>query len=909
LHGWAGEDVLLRADHFFWLLGSAVQKTADGLLRSLLHSALLGFSRSEVPNKLEAINTICAPRPQIAAHSVWSRSELRDMLIRLTSVSGVKFFFQVDALDECEPQDDLGDLVTAILWISQLPNAKLCVSHRPWAVFTRNFEYTPTLFLDRLTLRDMENYVRGRLTRVEVDAGLYSDFQDHTQSTERLIRNLAHAAEGVFLWIELITKAICSEIRKGKRGEQLVQVMADFPPDLDKYFHSLVFDRIGRSSRNIKDTAAALKLAMKINVFEQSPGVLQTPDSGAKSPFARSFTNFWLLSGDRLKPGFSWREYESIVQPCTELMLNQTASFLEETCKDLLVLNRTTRNVDFLHRTVSDFLTDHQADAALEEEMPTHFSDKDFILDLAKLRCICILREVQTDLLAITSALDHILLKFQHLSHLDAHASWLLTCESLTILQMQKVGYRGHGNCFIAGMSARCVKAGLGMTVIEMYKHLPSLVYTRDVYQLDTLGEILQATTNTDIRSPDPLLYRWIMEHGCNPNAHMQNWPYWWAQRYPFVPDISDAELDWCTRTTWQAWLGEAYLQIKRRGESVDAASTGQIGNMLDKQKQWLGALVDLLLPYGADPHCMICVTDHERDSEPAYRSDEGPKNCNYVGLEWLLEQIVPADSIVRIRKLRSVCSDARTSFVLRLNQQKRAIRSLSISERNLSTVSPSSSTNYRYRFTKIDLQEYFFHDSAVNDLTISLCESCSNQFEAALATWCIECQGLASLCLDCCLLKASEVPGLVCPCNNLTVPRGSRNDDHTSVIFVWESEDFRHQRRESGRALRGYADLLHERHPTDQAITVLKEWYSKNPIEAGLSFEEAIRDIATLPQSSGQHQTSEYDRAEGALADLHPRHTSKRSMSGTEDSEVASKRHMSVATGRGSQAIVTSEV
>jgi hypothetical protein len=290
-----------------------MQKTIEGLLRSLLHSALLSFSRSDIPNKLETIKDICSLRSQIDVHSAWSRSALREMFIRLTSVAGVKFFFLVDALDECEPQDDLGDLVHEILRISNLPNVKICVSHRPWEIFTRNFEHAPTLRLDRLTLRDMETYVRGRLTSVEADVGRHSDFHDQTQPSEDLICDLANAAEGVFLWTELVTKATSSEMRKGKRIEQLFQVMADFPTDLDKYFHELVFGRIGKSNRNIKDTAAALKLAVKINTSEQNSGVHREE----KSPFARSFMNFWLLSEDRLKPGFSWQEYECIVQPGT----------------------------------------------------------------------------------------------------------------------------------------------------------------------------------------------------------------------------------------------------------------------------------------------------------------------------------------------------------------------------------------------------------------------------------------------------------------------------------------------------------------------------------------------------------------------------------------------------------------
>jgi hypothetical protein len=467
LQGWAAGNILLRADHFFWLLGSNVQKTVDGLLRSLLHSLLLSLSRSTLPIKLEAINHICTPRSQMDAHCAWSRSELREMLIRFTSVPGVKSFLLVDALDECEPQDHLGDIANEILRISQLPNVKLCVSHRPWEVFTRRFTHASILHLDSLTLYDMETYVRDRLTDAESEVDSNSDFHNRTEPTEKLIHNLAHAAEGVFLWTELITNAICSEIRKGRRGEQLVQVMDDFPTDLDHYFHRLIFDRIGRSSRNIKDTAAALRLAVEINTSEQ--GILV----GEKFPFARSFINFWLLSNDHVRPGFSWQDYERIVMPDFGHMLSHTASYLEETCKDLLVLNKWNENVDFIHRTAFDFLTDQETHAALEENVPGHFSDPDFMSNLAKLRCMFIVRQDRTSRSQILEPLDKILEIYQRWSHLDTYRSWLLTCESLTISQLQKhrTDAIKYPEYHIGGMPARCVKAGLGRVVLEMYKH------------------------------------------------------------------------------------------------------------------------------------------------------------------------------------------------------------------------------------------------------------------------------------------------------------------------------------------------------------------------------------------------------------------------------------------------------
>jgi hypothetical protein len=840
LHEWAGEDVLLRADHFFWLLGSAVQKTVGGLLRSLLHSLLLSLSRSTFPGKREAIKNICAPRSQMDAHCVWSRGELREMLIRFTSVPGLKSFLLVDALDECEPQDHLGDVANEILRISQLPNVKLCVSQRPWEIFTGKFTHASILRLDGLTLYDMETYVRDRLTDVESEIGLSSDFQDQSQLTENLIRNLAHAAEGVFLWTELITKAICSEMRKGKRGDQLVQVMADFPTDLDEYFHKLIFDRIGRSSRNVKDTAAALKLAVKINTFEQG-----RESRYGNAPFARYFINFWLLSNDHLKPGFSWQDYECIVQPDTKLMLSHTATYLEETCKDLLVLNKSDETVDFLHRTVYDFLTDKKTHAALEEDVPDHFLDPDFIDNLAKLRCMFIVREDRTSRCETSEPLRIILDIYQERSHLDAYMPWLLTCESLTISYLRKhctyalnlADYR------LVGMPALCMKAGLGRFVLEMYKENPHEAIERDKAHTDLLGQLVHVLTKSESRNPDPAFIRHVLEFGCDPNACIGKRPGRIYEQHFFESKASlntHSRLQRCSRTTWQAWLGETYLLTQRR---VDEESLEQRGKLLEERKLWFGGLVDLLLRYGADPHSTICITDHEK--EP-YGIDGDA--CNQVNFEELLEHIVPAESLMQLQDLRILCCDSQISHTLRRNRQKRAMKSLLTSEQNLLTGLP---VNMMPMPNKEDLGRTFLY-SFTGALNLGNCNECvvehsDPKIEAALVVWCVECQSLSYFCLKCSRLRPDEVPDLVLPCSRSVVSLASRDEGHASVVFVWEYSQFRFENDQTART-KDYADLLHKRYPINRAITFLKDWYSKNPIESDLTFEEAICGIATLP-------------------------------------------------------------
>lgn len=263
LQSWADDAILLRSDHFFWILGAPMQKSIEGLLRDILHSMLLGLSQCVDSETISTIKHVCASRWQsTTATSVWSIRELKQMLTRLSSVPGVKSFILIDALDECEPQDRLNHLANEILWLSQLPNVKLCVSCRPWNVFTRKFEHNISLRLDQLTRRDMETYIGARLKE---ERAWNTEFRDETRAAKQLIQNIARSAEGVFLWTELVVTAMCSEIRKGSNVKRLSQIISDFPSDLDEYFHRLIFDRIGRSRRNVADTAAALKLALVIH--------------------------------------------------------------------------------------------------------------------------------------------------------------------------------------------------------------------------------------------------------------------------------------------------------------------------------------------------------------------------------------------------------------------------------------------------------------------------------------------------------------------------------------------------------------------------------------------------------------------------------------------------------------------
>jgi hypothetical protein len=445
LQTWTKGATLVRAEHFFWIMGDHTQKTREGLLRHLLYCSLLALRSAVVGNDFQLAKHVCGSRWDSNTHlRPWSYEQLRDMMLRLASSSNIKVFYLIDALDESDPQDRLWELAGEVLKLSQLPNFKLCVSCRPWSAFVQQFQHAQTLHLDQLTYKDMELYIKNRLADSGGEVDLCSEFR-YASQTARAIKfasDVAHSSEGVFLWTELVLKALVSEIRKHGDFAYLEETLLEFPVGLDEYFQRFILERIATTRQNTSDTAAALMLGLKI-----SKGLNR--ETHDKSPEPRSFINFWLLRGGYLKPGFSWTDHEDTWYSPEDAkrMVRQTGDFLEETCKDLLVLvdRRSDESgeyseffwdVEFLHRTVADFLYGDRVRLILEQQSPDLFNDESFIVRLGKLRCMYLFRESMMGCGAAEEVFSRMALASQQL--LSRDRAWLLKCEALMIERHQK---------------------------------------------------------------------------------------------------------------------------------------------------------------------------------------------------------------------------------------------------------------------------------------------------------------------------------------------------------------------------------------------------------------------------------------------------------------------------------------
>lgn len=181
--------------HFIWNSGTKMQRSIEGLLRSLLFQ-ILDRNRT-------LMDGILQNKPELSRFEYpgdWSNAELKDTLVQsITShTQGLCIF--VDGLDEIDRKEspfDLVDLVKDLASVSTGNGIKLCVSSRPEPSFNTTLKLVPSLRLQDLTFGDMKTYAKHFIENkchFTFDTGL---------AAAKFSHEVAVRAEGVFLWAAL----------------------------------------------------------------------------------------------------------------------------------------------------------------------------------------------------------------------------------------------------------------------------------------------------------------------------------------------------------------------------------------------------------------------------------------------------------------------------------------------------------------------------------------------------------------------------------------------------------------------------------------------------------------------------------------------------------------------------------
>ncbi|KAI0972297.1 hypothetical protein F4678DRAFT_57253 [Xylaria arbuscula] len=277
---WSGTDQLVIARYFFWNSGMPLEKSQEGLLRSLLFDILR--SLPELASTIQkAKNGYGTPVPFTDR---WSRQELLKILELVSQIHlPVKFCLFIDGLDEYK--GDTSELLGLIQKLASTPSIKLCVSGRPWTEFVDAFggEENFVLKLEDLTRRDIRFYVDDSLHSNQRFVALAKDETAYIDLADEVVSK----AQGVFLWVKLAIRSLLQGATYADNLSDMRKRVEELPDDLDAFYEAILADV---PSRYLQKTALTARVMLAtdrplhLGLLYFIDDIISDPDFAVKAP-------------------------------------------------------------------------------------------------------------------------------------------------------------------------------------------------------------------------------------------------------------------------------------------------------------------------------------------------------------------------------------------------------------------------------------------------------------------------------------------------------------------------------------------------------------------------------------------------------------------------------------------------
>ncbi|PVH92937.1 hypothetical protein DM02DRAFT_575040 [Periconia macrospinosa] len=335
LRTWARRGRLHIATFYFWGPGSTIQRSRNGLLRALLHQLL-----SERPELISAV----APRRhmffsllevrQASFNPEWSWTELCECFYRFASYArqtNTRVALFIDGLDEYGGNTE--ELTSFLLDLHRDFDLKLCVSSRPWNVFTDAFRQSASLTMERLTGPDIEIYVEQKLCKSPAIEDLRFVMP---KEIDQLISEIKTKAKGVFLWVVLVVEQLIQTSREDPRFGSIREVFDGLPDELETLYNRIL-GQIGTEKQLIASRLYQLVMEWKRTWNGQIPAIFLWLAINIADPTDRS-----------VYPGLDMEE--GMMKPLDRLLKGHTRGILQ------VSENNEEYTVDFLHRTAFEWL-------------------------------------------------------------------------------------------------------------------------------------------------------------------------------------------------------------------------------------------------------------------------------------------------------------------------------------------------------------------------------------------------------------------------------------------------------------------------------------------------------------------------------------------------------------------------
>ncbi|KAK1727990.1 uncharacterized protein BDZ83DRAFT_717376 [Colletotrichum acutatum] len=332
LKAWAGTRKLLVC--------TPIQRSLEGLFRSLLFGVL-----AKKPALIPKIIPDGWGTSPTAPRQSEFETFLRLLGVHLDELS-CKIIFFIDGLDEFE--GDHIDVCETLKELSRSPSMKICVSSRPWNVFEDALgeKSDSKLYMHELTYNDILDYIANRLQAHPRWKVLLEEV--NFVSSMSLIEEVAYKSNGVFLWVTLVVRLLREGLTNDDSLSDLQRRLETFPEDLQVFFRHII---------KSVDPFYNEKMAGTLSLAMQARGPLRT-EIFSLHDFEYGNENYAFkdIADTKLMP----------TNPkVLEKIYRSVSRRINGRCKGLL--GRNGNRMEFLHRTVYDFLRTGEMDDFLRE--------------------------------------------------------------------------------------------------------------------------------------------------------------------------------------------------------------------------------------------------------------------------------------------------------------------------------------------------------------------------------------------------------------------------------------------------------------------------------------------------------------------------------------------------------------
>jgi len=596
---------VIRASFYFWESGTIIQRSREGLLRSLL-TQLLKSQPGLIPQVFEELwgrLWVCSTLERVRVLAGWeletSTSALR-RYFELKDRDRRKVFLVIDGLDELE--GDPKPIIDLLFRIQVCGRVKICVSSRAWDVFNEAFQGIPSLRLQDLTAGDMERFIRGSLAS---DKRISSLMAVEPEGSTRLVELMFSKAGGVFLWVSLAVQAI--EATEQITMDTLVARIEELPADLDGFYRYRLIE-----TSPAKTTMA--QIFQLLRARQEVAAFTRDDDTSVMTLWEMVLASAEYTTSEVCEIEIQQIDREDAFDDCRDTMDTirlATARLIRvQPSREIPLPDRP---LTYIHRTVKDWLaqpsvwTDilnhapiihphlaHLRSVVLSFKFPLIKPRRarsgntwwpQIVLALTHSRSITNSPPTQLEAYDLLIALNDTLTWYYH-ARLDPDLrkdSWSRNC-------FGSLEERGR-TVFEEPFLALCIRFGL-VDFVRRYldsgrydtpkKFGKSLLGWSTIYLVDRQSSIYPLS--------DPEIVEMLLEYGLDPNHRT----------------VAEMGYDWkpkAVKTPWESTL-EAVQQGQRRGWIKDEDEEGI--------KRWC-RILKLFLEFGADPGVEVKATYKDR--------------------------------------------------------------------------------------------------------------------------------------------------------------------------------------------------------------------------------------------------------------------------------------------------------